>query len=87
MTFAIPRVREGNFYPQALEKVVRSERSLLLSLAEMYVQGVSTRDVAAITEQSYAAQGSVRCKSAGQPGCFMKSWKFGVTYRWEMSPN
>ncbi|MAU00949.1 MAG: hypothetical protein CL608_27705 [Anaerolineaceae bacterium] len=30
---------------------MRSERALKLALAEMYVQGVSTRKVAAITEQ------------------------------------
>ncbi|HAF47729.1 MAG TPA: IS256 family transposase, partial [Anaerolineaceae bacterium] len=40
VTFAIPQVWEGNFYPQALEKGVRSERALTLALAEMYVQGV-----------------------------------------------
>jgi transposase-like protein len=51
ITFAIPQVREGGFYPQALEKGLRSERALTLTLAEMYVQGVSTRKVAAITEQ------------------------------------
>jgi transposase-like protein len=51
VTFAIPQVREGDFYPQALEKGVRSERALMLALAEMYVQGVSTRKVAAITER------------------------------------
>jgi putative transposase len=44
-------VREGDFYPQALVKGMRSERALMLALAEMYVQGVSTRKVAAITEQ------------------------------------
>ncbi len=49
--FAIPQVREGEFYPSALEKGLRSERALTLSLAEMYVQGVSTRRVAAITEK------------------------------------
>jgi transposase-like protein len=49
--FAIPQVREGNFYPDALEKGLRSERALTLALAEMYVQGVSTRRVAAITKQ------------------------------------
>ena len=49
--FDIPQVREKGFYPGALEKGLRSERALLLSLAEMYVQGVSTRKVAAITEQ------------------------------------
>ena len=49
--FAVPQVREGGFYPQALEKGLRSERALTLALAEMYVQGVSTRKVKAITEQ------------------------------------
>jgi transposase-like protein len=51
ITFSIPQVREGSFYPQALEKGLRSERALTLALAEMYVQGVSTRKVKAITEQ------------------------------------
>jgi transposase-like protein len=49
--FEVPQVREGQFYPEALEKGLRSERALTLALAEMYVQGVSTRRVAAITEQ------------------------------------
>ena len=56
ITVAIPQVREvngqgGGFYPQSLERGTRSERALKLALAEMYVQGVSTRKVAAITEQ------------------------------------
>lgn len=51
ITFEIPQIREGGFYPQALEKGLRSERALILALAEMYVQGVSTRKVKAITEQ------------------------------------
>jgi transposase-like protein len=51
ITFDIPQVREGGFYPGALEKGLRSERALTLALAEMYVQGVSTRKVKAITEQ------------------------------------
>jgi transposase-like protein len=51
ITFDIPQVREGGFYPQALEKGLRSERALMMALAEMYVQGVSTRKVAAITER------------------------------------
>jgi putative transposase len=50
VTFAIPQVREGGFYPSALEKGLRSERALTMTLAEMYVQGVSTRKVKAITE-------------------------------------
>jgi len=51
ITFAIPQVRESGFYPSALEKGMRSERALVTTLAEMYVQGVSTRKVKAITEE------------------------------------
>lgn len=51
ITFSVPQVRDGDFYPEALEKGLRSERALTLALAEMYVQGVSTRKVKAITEQ------------------------------------
>lgn len=51
ITFSVPQVREGGFYPSALEKGLRSERALTMTLAEMYVQGVSTRRVKEITEQ------------------------------------
>lgn len=51
LTLAVLQARGVEFYPSALEKGVRSERALKLALAEMYVQGVSTRKVAAITEQ------------------------------------
>lgn len=49
----VPQVRGSNepFYPKSLEKGLRSERALKIALAEMYVQGVSTRKVAAITEK------------------------------------
>jgi putative transposase len=51
LTVEVPQTRGVEFYPSALEKGVRSERALKLAVAEMYVQGVSTRKVAAITEQ------------------------------------
>ena len=46
----VPRVRgldddDEAFYPSALERGVRSEWALKLAVAEMYVQGVSTRKV------------------------------------------
>jgi putative transposase len=48
----IPQVRNGvPFYPSALDKGLRSEQALKLALAEMYVQGVSTRKVSAIVEE------------------------------------
>ena len=34
ITFDIPQVREGDFYPSFLEKGLRSERALKLALAE-----------------------------------------------------
>ncbi len=34
ITFDVPQVREGGFYPQSLEKGQRSERALKLALAE-----------------------------------------------------
>ena len=50
--FRVPQVRgEVDFYPSSLEKGVRSEQALKLALAEMYVQGVSTRKVSAIVEE------------------------------------
>jgi putative transposase len=56
VTFDIPQVREGGFYPEALEKGQRSERALILTLAEMYIQGVSTRKVSAIVEKLCGVQ-------------------------------
>lgn len=52
----IPKVRELGegvepFYPAALERGERSERALKLAVAEMYVQGVSTRKVTEITRE------------------------------------
>jgi len=47
----VPQTRDSNFYPATLEKGMRSERALRLAVAEMYVQGVSTRKITEITEQ------------------------------------
>ncbi len=48
---AIPQTRDSRFYPSSLERGLRSERALKIALAEMYIQGVSTRKVTKITEQ------------------------------------
>ena len=47
----VPQTRDVEFYPSALERGERSERALKLAVAEMYVQGVSTRKVAKITQE------------------------------------
>ena len=46
LALQIPQVRGPlQFYPNALEKGLRSERALKLAMAEMYISGVSTRKV------------------------------------------
>ena len=50
VTFDVPQVRGGGFYPSALEKGSRTEQALNLALAEMYVQGVSTRKVVTVLQ-------------------------------------
>jgi len=47
----IPQTRDCKFYPQSLERGMRSERALKLAVAEMYVRGISTRKVTEITEK------------------------------------
>ena len=47
----VPQTRDSQFYPSVLEKGERSEKALKLAVAEMYVQGVSTRKVAEITAE------------------------------------
>jgi putative transposase len=47
----IPQTRQGEFYPSFMERGQRSEKALKIAIAEMYVQGVSTRNVTAILEQ------------------------------------
>ncbi len=51
LSLKVPQTRDSEFYPQSLSKGMRSERALLLAIAEMYVQGVSTRRVKKIVEE------------------------------------
>jgi putative transposase len=77
ITFAVPQVREGGFYPQALEKGLRSERALTLALAEMYVKGVSTRKVKAITEElcGVSISSSAVSQAASQLDSELAKWR------------
>jgi transposase-like protein len=47
----VPQDRKGRFSTELFERYQRSEQALVATLAEMYVQGVSTRKVKAITEE------------------------------------
>jgi putative transposase len=47
----VPQDRQGRFSTELFERYQRSEKALLSAMAQMYVQGVSTRKVKAITEE------------------------------------
>jgi putative transposase len=47
----VPQDRAGRFSTELFERYQRSEKALVAALAEMYVQGVSTRKVKAVTEE------------------------------------
>jgi putative transposase len=47
----VPQDHDGRFSTELFERYQRSEQALVSTLAEMYVQGVSTRKVKAITEE------------------------------------
>jgi transposase-like protein len=55
----VPQDRQGNFSTELFQRFQRSEKALVSALAEMYVQGVSTRKVTEVTEalcgQSFSA--------------------------------
>lgn len=77
VTFSVPQVREGGFYPSALEKGLRSERALVMALAEMYVQGVSTRKVKAITESLCGTEISAMqvSRATAQLDAILQEWR------------
>lgn len=47
----VPQDRQGRFSTEIFERYQRSEKALVAALVEMYVQGVSTRKVKAISEE------------------------------------
>jgi transposase-like protein len=50
LTLAVPMDREGTFKTELFERYQRSEKALVGTLMEMYLEGVSTRKVREVTE-------------------------------------
>ena len=48
---SVPQTRGVEFYPSALDKGIRSDRALVLAIAEMYIQGIATRKVKAVLKE------------------------------------
>lgn len=78
ITFDVPQVRgDIDFYPSSLEKGIRSEQALKLALAEMYVQGVSTRKVSAIVEElcGHSVSSTLVSQCAKKLDAQLESWR------------
>jgi transposase-like protein len=78
LTFDVPQVRgDLDFYPSALEKGLRSERALKLAIAEMYLQGVSTRKVTAVLEKMCGLQitSSQVSRATAELDVILKQWR------------
>ncbi|MDO9002542.1 MAG: IS256 family transposase [Aquabacterium sp.] len=50
LEFGVPQVREGGFRPTLFERYQRTEKALLMTLQEMFIKGVSTREVNDVLE-------------------------------------
>lgn len=51
LNLLVPKDRDGCFQTKLFERYQRSEKALVLTLQQMYLQGVSTRKVTGITER------------------------------------
>jgi transposase-like protein len=47
----VPQDRQGRFSTEPIERYQRSEKALVAALAEMYAQGVSTRQLKQVAEE------------------------------------
>ena len=56
LNLRVPQTRHTDFYPACIEKGLRSERALFCAIAEMYIQGVSTRKVTKILDELCGCQ-------------------------------
>jgi putative transposase len=74
---AVPQTRDGGFYPTCLEKGQRSEKALTLAIAEMYLQGVSTRKVMAITQElcGFEVSSSSVSKATAELDQLLSDWR------------
>jgi putative transposase len=70
----VPQDRDGRFSTELFERYQRSEQALVATLAEMYVQGVSTRKVKAITEELCGTPSRPR-RSPPSTSAWTRAWR------------
>lgn len=77
LNLLIPQDREGNFSTDLFSRYQRSEKAIVVALMEMYIKGVSTRKVSAITEKLCGTSFSSSTVSAisSRLDSQIKAWK------------
>lgn len=77
LNLRVPQTRDGEFYPSILARYQRSEKALVAALSEAYVQGVSTRKMAKVTEQLLGKEFSASTISrfAGELDAELEAWR------------
>jgi putative transposase len=77
LNLLVPQDREGTFSTRLFSRYQRNEKALVLALMEMYVEGVSTRKVAEVTETlcGTAFSKSLVSSLAGSLDAEMEAWR------------
>ena len=77
LNLLVPQDREGTFSTRLFSRYQRNEKALVLTLMEMYVEGVSTRKVKDITEELCGTSFSKSLVSslAGQLDAELDGWR------------
>jgi transposase-like protein len=77
LVLQVPQDRDGTFSTQLFARYQRNEKALVLALMEMYIEGVSTRNVRAITEALCGTSFSKSLVSelAGQLDAELDAWR------------
>ncbi len=77
LNLLVPQDREGTFSTRLFSRYQRNEKALVLALMEMYVEGVSTRNVKDVTEALCGASFSKSLVSslAGRLDAELEAWR------------
>lgn len=77
LNLLVPQDREGTFSTRLFSRYQRNEKALVLALMEMYVEGVSTRKVAEVTEAlcGTSFSRSLVSRLAGDLDAELRAWR------------
>jgi transposase-like protein len=77
LNLLVPQDREGTFSTHLFSRYQRNEKALVLALMEMYVEGVSTRKVAEVTELlcGTSFSKSLVSRLAGDLDAELRAWR------------